>query len=119
MRDADNRTNEWAGTAMKLGPLALAQARALAFGVSVFFVAFVVVIPVFFVLGWGLHVIWPTILSFIVSVAIACAFGRWNHRESLTQYRAGCCPACGYNLTANISGRCPECGTPTGQDRVE
>lgn len=22
------------------------------------------------------------------------------------------CPMCGYNLTGNISGRCPECGAP-------
>ena len=25
------------------------------------------------------------------------------------------CPACGYNLTGNISGVCPECGIPFGQ----
>lgn len=24
----------------------------------------------------------------------------------------GHCLTCGYNLTGNISGRCPECGTP-------
>jgi hypothetical protein len=23
----------------------------------------------------------------------------------------GCCPHCGYDLTGNVSGRCPECGT--------
>jgi hypothetical protein len=22
------------------------------------------------------------------------------------------CPTCGYNLTGNLSGTCPECGTP-------
>ncbi len=26
--------------------------------------------------------------------------------------RPGCCPACGYDLRGNVSGRCPECGTP-------
>lgn len=26
--------------------------------------------------------------------------------------RAGCCTACGYNLTGNTSGTCPECGSP-------
>jgi hypothetical protein len=26
--------------------------------------------------------------------------------------REGCCQNCGYNLTANLSGVCPECGTP-------
>ena len=23
----------------------------------------------------------------------------------------GCCAVCGYNLTGNVSGKCPECGT--------
>jgi hypothetical protein len=27
----------------------------------------------------------------------------------------GHCRNCGYNLTGNVSGRCPECGTPTLQ----
>jgi hypothetical protein len=33
---------------------------------------------------------------------------------------AGHCTACGYDLTGNVSGICPECGKPTGamaQDR--
>jgi hypothetical protein len=29
--------------------------------------------------------------------------------------REGRCPACGYDLTANASGICPECGTPHPQ----
>lgn len=28
--------------------------------------------------------------------------------------RRGCCVACGYNLRG-VSGKCPECGQPTGQ----
>lgn len=28
------------------------------------------------------------------------------------RYASGCCRACGYNLRGNISGVCPECGTP-------
>ena len=27
--------------------------------------------------------------------------------------RRGLCAACGYNLRGNLSGVCPECGTPT------
>lgn len=27
---------------------------------------------------------------------------------------AGHCECCGYDLRTNVSGRCPECGTPTG-----
>ena len=26
--------------------------------------------------------------------------------------RPECCLTCGYNLTGNVSGVCPECGTP-------
>jgi hypothetical protein len=26
--------------------------------------------------------------------------------------RHGYCPHCGYNLAGNVTGRCPECGTP-------
>jgi hypothetical protein len=29
--------------------------------------------------------------------------------------RTNACRCCGYNLTGNISGRCPECGTPLGE----
>lgn len=28
--------------------------------------------------------------------------------------RRGCCLKCGYNLTGNVSGVCPECGAPVG-----
>ncbi|HWE95460.1 MAG TPA: hypothetical protein VG269_15940 [Tepidisphaeraceae bacterium] len=27
---------------------------------------------------------------------------------------AGACPACGYDLTGNVSGTCPECGEKVG-----
>ncbi|MCH8805988.1 MAG: hypothetical protein IH986_07860 [Planctomycetes bacterium] len=30
----------------------------------------------------------------------------WRSRVS-----KGCCRQCGYNLTGNVSGRCPECGS--------
>jgi hypothetical protein len=32
---------------------------------------------------------------------------------------AGRCVACGYNLTGNISGVCPECGTAVAKDRAQ
>lgn len=31
--------------------------------------------------------------------------------------RPGHCPRCGYNLTGNLSGVCPECGTPVREDK--
>ena len=40
-------------------------------------------------------------------------------RGPLRRYRRrekGCCLKCGYNLTGNVSGVCPECGEPAGQN---
>jgi hypothetical protein len=31
----------------------------------------------------------------------------------------GACPVCAYDLTANVSGVCPECGTAVGMTRDE
>lgn len=50
---------------------------------------------------------WATIaiLGFYPTVAfIGCRARRWRRR------RRGLCVKCGYNLTGNKSGRCPECG---------
>jgi hypothetical protein len=33
------------------------------------------------------------------------------HRRQRARSRAGLCPACAYDLTGNVSGVCPECGT--------
>ncbi len=48
---------------------------------------------------------WTVFLPFMVIVVYR--FSR------MTPVMAQCCKACGYNLTANISGKCPECGTFT------
>jgi hypothetical protein len=37
------------------------------------------------------------------------AFARWRRRRRL---RRGWCGKCGYDLTGNVSGVCPECGRP-------
>ena len=58
-------------------------------------------------LGWGCvgsYTVW--LVLFLRSVSIA------NQRNG--RLRDGLCPSCGYNLTGNISGSCPECGAPTG-----
>jgi hypothetical protein len=54
---------------------------------------------------------WIPFVLFGVPPAMAFVRGplrRWRRR------RAGCCLACGYDLTGNVSGVCPECATPTG-----
>ncbi len=54
---------------------------------------------------------WTVPLPFLLTiVAIPTAF-LWYHdrRRPLS----GHCKNCNYDLTANESGKCPECGTPT------
>lgn len=36
-------------------------------------------------------------------------------RRRRATLRVGCCPRCSYDLTANVSGVCPECGTALRQ----
>lgn len=58
-------------------------------------------------LGYGtslLLAVWP-------SLALVRGVRRWRRRR-----RKGFCVKCGYNLTGNVSGICPECGLPCGLD---
>lgn len=48
-----------------------------------------ILIALFFVYGLGFY------------------FGWWGRRS---KYPPGHCKKCGYNLTGNMSGKCPECG---------
>jgi hypothetical protein len=36
----------------------------------------------------------------------------YRHRSSVRRHPPGHCKKCGYDLTGNESGRCPECGQP-------
>jgi hypothetical protein len=51
---------------------------------------------------------WPIILVLLIFPAV------WlmGYRRSLIRLSRGCCRGCGYDLTGNTSGVCPECGTP-------
>jgi hypothetical protein len=63
---------------------------------------------------------WPHVRSTTVTLAqmplwapfvltgLPGAYLWWRDRLPI---RAGCCRKCGYDLTGNVSGRCPECGT--------
>jgi predicted Zn-ribbon and HTH transcriptional regulator len=49
--------------------------------------------------------------------ALKCSCKAFRRRRR-RRYRLthGLCLTCGYNLTGNVSGRCPECGTPAGAE---
>lgn len=49
----------------------------------------------------------------VAAVGFPTAILRWRDRRP----KAGCCTVCKYDLTGNISGTCPECGTAV--DRCE
>jgi hypothetical protein len=46
----------------------------------------------------------------LTSLAPICWLLKW--RRDRSHFGAGRCTSCGYNLTGNTSGICPECGTP-------
>ena len=54
--------------------------------------------------GWAIEApIWEVVLGLLVPTALLWV---WDRRP-----RAGCCQKCGYDLTGNVSGMCPERGT--------
>jgi hypothetical protein len=44
-------------------------------------------------------------------VAVSAGITIASAERSSRRPPMGCCPACAYNLTGNVSGICPECGT--------
>jgi hypothetical protein len=54
--------------------------------------------------GWGLILpLWIVLLT----VALPISFLFWRDRRRIPPH---CCQSCGYDLTGNTSGTCPECG---------
>jgi hypothetical protein len=47
-------------------------------------------------------------------IGLATAFLLYRDRRRI---RPGCCRSCGYDLTGNVSGICPECGTAVAEDQ--
>ncbi len=47
----------------------------------------------------------PILLAYLVARFVYCAV-RWK----LVEYDGSWCTTCGYDLTGNVSGVCPECG---------
>jgi hypothetical protein len=60
---------------------------------------------------WGVTIpLWLLFSAF----AAPTAYLWWRDRRRIP---AGHCQRCGYNLTANVSGRCPECGELIGSGK--
>lgn len=77
---------------------------------------------------WGMWVgvFLPLLLVFMVVVGGMLALMAWwsqrtsdkhlsEPKEVVERRERGECVICGYDLTANTSGRCPECGSKTWQ----
>ena len=56
----------------------------------------------------GVMVVLPLWLPFLCFAIPTILVGRSNARRKAPRF----CRRCGYNLTGNVSGRCPECGSP-------
>ncbi len=53
-----------------------------------------------------------TTLATSTLCAIISARHHWKYCKHYYRLQSNQCPTCGYNLTANQTGICPECGTP-------
>jgi len=54
--------------------------------------------------------VWWTIVPLWIPLcaALVLSVGLWLRKRPPAE---GCCQNCGYDLTGNVSGRCPECGS--------
>lgn len=55
--------------------------------------------------GW-----WPPVVIVAAITAFIMLLQMFGRRESLRRRFTGACHGCGYELTGNLSGVCPECG---------
>ncbi len=61
---------------------------------------------------WNVRI--PFWVPFLL-IALPTGYLFWSdHRRRM---RAGCCEKCGYDLTGNTTGRCPECGMMTAMKK--
>lgn len=59
--------------------------------------------------GFGRMLLVPLWIPFVLT-GLPAAYLLWRNRRSIPPNH--CC-TCGYDLTGNVSGVCPECGAPT------
>lgn len=63
-------------------------------------------------LGFGVPLGWPMLIGWILCGAMIVRYRRRRRR-----LRVGACLQCGYDLTGNASGRCPECGSEVSHNK--
>jgi len=66
--------------------------------------------------GWAPACEWSVHLPFwlLLTLCLAPTAYLWWRRSR--RIPPGHCKTCGYNLTGNVSGRCPECGSAVGHE---
>lgn len=57
------------------------------------------------------------IVNLLVYASVGALLGDVGARLLKRRPRVGCCSECDYDLTGNVSGICPECGTPLRASR--
>jgi hypothetical protein len=92
--------------------------------VVIYFRAFVAKSNTFAPIGPGPIIVLPYWRGLLEDfVVVACSFSLafhglarfWGSRVTRHRRARGLCLSCGYNLTANTTGVCPECGTTAAQ----
>jgi len=71
--------------------------------------------------NWQATDVYAVVVPFWSLALPAGAFPAWRLARAPARRRRrrlaqGLCPACGYNLTGNVSGKCPECGAASGRE---
>ena len=62
-------------------------------------------------LRWAIAGLWVALAFLAVSLCRALV---WARNRTVVRRTREKCAQCGYDLTGNLSGVCPECGTLTG-----
>lgn len=91
-------------------------------------IAYLIPVVVVIALTAGIS-IWYRFLWMLIGLQLALALFLYIHRHQFNNYLretikelTDCCTSCGYDLTGNDSGTCPECGTsipPETQKAIE
>ena len=91
-----------------------------AFWVGIVAIVVADVVITFLLPRFGVPMPWRGTTRGLLSAAamIACLLLGWSFRKTirrslwreLASRHIPCCTSCGYDLTGNVSGRCPECG---------